>query len=245
MRCLNRITKVILLVCAILAIGLYFVKGQWGFVSTEEKGLAKVDTSAIKSRQQSSIAKNIAPTETIGKLPTILTASGRVIANQNYPNANRSNSMPESVTRQFKFSQVSYDQNQQGWKTVKNVIAVPVTPDAQEDPNALARVNHHNLFLSEDSFQDSRGKQIVFNPNRDRVGIISGTIVIELLNQATHNQVISDHSLRVDQYAEGINTLFVSTSSPSELTNLRTALLGDKRIKRIEIEILENSLVRQ
>ena len=122
---------------------------------------------------------------------------------------------PQLLNVDLKFSSNTLSLEQQGWKMVSNLVAVPIATDEKNNPNTLYRIHHHDFFNSENSFQDQRGRLIVFNPDRDRFGIVSGTLVITLNKQKEMNQLISDYSLRVDEYAENINTIFVRTSTPS------------------------------
>jgi hypothetical protein len=153
--------------------------------------------------------------------------------------------MPLPLQMDLKFSSNTLSLEQQGWKMVSNLVAVPVTAEEKTNPNALYRIHHHDFFNSENSFQDQRGRLIVFNPDRDRFGVISGTLVISLNNQLEMNRFISDHSLRVDEYAESIHTIFVRTSTPSELSTLHASLTKDKRVKTLEVEVIENRMVKQ
>ena len=254
MRQSNQKIKLAIPGCLLLVVGIYFVKKQFGV----ESNIPNTEISTLKSYQQTPVVQNVAPIEVNLNNRFEIKKTERNVANQGVYKAKHSFLIPESITEKFKFSSVNIDLNQEGWKTVSNVIAVPISADSKEDPNALLRVNHHNLYLIGDDTHESKdeqiainpdvktvSKQVVFNVNGRRVAIVSGTVIIELLNKDNYNDVVKDHALNVAQFLEHLNTIFVNTTSQANLIKLKNELTLDKRVKKFEVEFLEDILVKQ
>lgn len=131
------------------------------------------------------------------------------------------------------------------WKIVTNVVAVPSGADEKANPEALKRIPHYDLLPSPYSFTDTRGKVIVYNPAREQVGVFSGIIMVELKNSDNLKSLTNQYHLQVEHFFENINTAFVKTRSMHELIQLKMNLPKDARVKRVEVEVLENNFEKQ
>lgn len=226
--------KIAVIVCAFVLLGLALVSNSTNSVSSREPASIPPTSHSPPISAQNDADESTTAQFKAGR--TLRGAPVRPIVR---------NRIPDTLANTFQFSPNTLGLEESNWKIVANAIAAPLDPRDSEPKDALFRIPHHALIASHDSTRDSRGRQIVFNSNRNRVGVLTGTVMIELFAKDAVNQVASEHSLHVTQFAENINTLFVSTSTWAELNTLRTDLLNDKKVKRIEIEILENSLGRQ
>jgi len=131
------------------------------------------------------------------------------------------------------------------WKLVDNLIALPANGDARNKKDFLISQQGLDLFKSENSLNDSRGKPVVFFPERNRIGYISGTLTIRLADRNLKDRITRQYGLKVEHFFEDISTLIILTGTFDELIKLRSQLSKDENIKTIEVEIVENNLERQ
>jgi hypothetical protein len=130
------------------------------------------------------------------------------------------------------------------WKIVTNVVAVPRS-EKKASADVLKQIPQYDLLASPYSFTDTRGKVIVYNPAREQVGVFSGIIMVELKNNGDLKPLTNQYHLQVEHFFENINTAFVKTRSMHELIQLKMNLPKDARVKRVEVEVLENQFEKQ
>jgi hypothetical protein len=138
-----------------------------------------------------------------------------------------------------------FDFLEKKWKVAKNLIAVPLKPNEKPGKNALIHIQKLDLYESENSFSDPRGKPVLIFPERNRLGFISGTLLIRLTDSNFEKSVIQNHTLKIEQFFPAISTLVARTDSMQELLQTRSRLLNDDRIQSIEVEVVEDKLERQ
>ena len=178
-------------VIVVVAVCLYFFRGHSSPLNEQNNSSMNTTSDMVSHQQTPPMADASTHVVLPNKLKNVPSGVGRIIANnQNNSIPSRLERIPESLKEKLKFVPSNSDLEQQGWKVVGNIIAIPVDSSSEDVSDSLLKTNHHNLFISDDSFLDTRGKQIVFNSNRDRIGIISGTIIIELLNKNTQNETL-------------------------------------------------------
>ncbi len=144
-----------------------------------------------------------------------------------------------------KFDSASPDFIEKKWKVAKNLIAIPLKPGEKPKIDSLAHLQKLDLYKSENSFNDPRGKPVLIFPERNRLGFISGTLIIRLTDLSFEKPVIENHALKIEHTFNGISTLVARTDSMQELFQTRSNLLNDHRVQSIEVEVVEDKLERQ
>lgn len=151
----------------------------------------------------------------------------------------------EEMKKIAKWDSSSPDFIDKKWKIALNLAAVPSHEDSKIKKGFLFSHQGLDLFESENSLSDHLGSPVVFFPERNRLGYISGTLTIRLADRDLKDKITLQYGLKVEHYFETISTLIVRTENFKEMVDLRAKLIKDDRIKTIEVEIVENNLERQ
>ena len=137
---------------------------------------------------------------------------------------------------------------EEGWRAVRNAVAVHERDRKLADSigevigsqGSFLVVRHRQSI----SLRSPEMKPVVFHPDHQKFGIVTGTLMIRLSDFDLAAKMASDYRLGVVHAQESIQTVFYTALDSDPFKKLEE-LKQDKRIIEAQVEILTNSYQRQ
>jgi hypothetical protein len=102
-----------------------------------------------------------------------------------------------------------------------------------------------NDVMSAKSVQNQTLYPVVLNPRTNNLGIVTGSIKVQLQNMDEAEQIASDFRLTLRKKYAHLSTVFYQTETGQDLIQQINDLNNDARVESAAIEVLENINVPQ
>jgi hypothetical protein len=129
-----------------------------------------------------------------------------------------------------------------------DLIAVPAK-DYQGDPGNIAGRLTHYLFIKRNETQNSEivienpsELPVTENPNNHRLGVITGTLIVQLNSEADPNAIASKHGMLIKSSVPHLHVAFLESKPRIDLRIQLLELQNDPLISLAELEILDSQV---
>ncbi|MDG0816000.1 hypothetical protein [Bdellovibrio svalbardensis] len=139
----------------------------------------------------------------------------------------------------------------QDWKVWKGVSAVPKVSYQGSEGKELGSVGSFVVVENSNSVSDenhfySQAPLAVFNPTRNRTGIVTGDISVTLQDAGDFESFVLDHDLKIKEVFPHLRLYYVAAGKePVDLVALLTSLKNDPRVEKVNLEIVTQSYAKK
>jgi hypothetical protein len=127
------------------------------------------------------------------------------------------------------------------WKLVFGVAAVSEQGYPIKKGKILARQNGFEFYKSKQTkfndFDSDRGSLVVFNPDRNQLGVITGIFIVSFNHRDDVEKIAMDYHLQTINVHDHIQTAFLKVYPGVDLEDVFKKLERDSRIRNVELEI--------
>ncbi len=129
----------------------------------------------------------------------------------------------------------------QGQKVLELNQYIVYKKEDLEPAQAISVDNHHSQKMHNLKSFDPKGPSLIsINKSSGKMGILTGTIVLELLPNYLIEEISLNSKFNIIYRAESIHTYFLKLSETDNLTKLVENLRKNKLVKRADFEIIES-----
>lgn len=212
--------------------------------TTEDANLAQPAQPQTTSTHSRSMAQETSPAKEPSIMPTARMASrtgGQMAQHELSP-----------ISRNISADELrSSDVVPENWKLVTSIYAVPQAQLAQANGTALGEQNGFTFFeaghsnLQEGQFSSER-PLVVYDPRLQTLGVITGTVQIDVRKGADVASLLQQHGATVQHAFPGTGTYYItSQEQPFNLIQFKNSLEQDSRVNQAEVEIVSRRYGKQ